>query len=187
MCVWCVWTSALRGWGQSVWWAAFGFVRRATRLQRLAIGVTVRSAGPSGWTLFPTMPQGSEAHPSAIRGNLYEPRSRYTMCDAVVLPEGPLRRCRRPWNHHVDLPFQNWFWKTQFNLVLERASTFLYPHATVQCGLLAGEGTGARAASTGSVRRPMAPNRAPPQASPPTSTCRSTAAALQPPNRTLLF
>ena len=88
----------MRGWGQSVWWVAFGFVRRAPRLQRLAIGAQgVRSAGPSGWTLFPTMPQGSEAHPSAIRGNLYEPRSRYTTCDAVVLPEEALRRCRRPW------------------------------------------------------------------------------------------
>ena len=90
--MWCVWTSALRGWGQSVWWVAFGFVRRAPRLQRLAIGVTVRWRD-LGMDVFPTMPQGSEAHPSAIRGNLYEPRSRYTTCDAVVLPEEALRRC----------------------------------------------------------------------------------------------
>ena len=46
--------------------------------------------------LSPTIPRGSEAHISAIQGNIHEPKSDYTTCGAVVWPEGALKHCIRP-------------------------------------------------------------------------------------------
>ena len=115
MCVWCVWTSALRGWGQSVWWVAFGFVRRAPRLQRLAIGVTVRWRDPRDGLSFLRCRNDPRPTP-ALSGGIYMNQGRAT-------PRAMLWCCQRRLsgvaedhgNHHaLDLPFSNWFWKTHF-------------------------------------------------------------------------